>query len=109
GSQTRSFQYVDDLIEALTRLMGTDYHQPVNVGNPEEYTMIELASIVKELVGSSSPITHEPLPGDDPKQRRPDITRARQLLDWEPQVPLREGLRRTIEYLRGALEAGRSV
>ncbi len=104
GSQTRSLQYVDDLIEALVRLMRADYHEPVNVGNPEEYTMVELASIVKELAGSSSPVTHEPLPGDDPKQRRPDITRARQLLDWEPQVPLREGLRRTIEYLRGALE-----
>lgn len=98
GSQTRSFQYVDDLVEGMIRLIESDYLEPVNIGNPEEYTMIELAHLIKELVGSSPEIIHVPLPTDDPKQRRPEITLAKKILSWEPQVPVREGLRRTIRY-----------
>ena len=100
GSQTRSFCYVDDLIEGIRRLMKVDYPYPVNLGNPEEYRVLELAHLVKELTGSPSPITFLPLPEDDPKQRRPDITLARRLLGWEPRVPVREGLKRTIAYFR---------
>ena len=100
GSQTRSFQYIDDLVEGIVRLMKVDYSEPVNLGNPEEYTMIELARLVQELLGTSLPIVHEPLPQDDPKQRRPDIRLARELLGWEPRVPVREGLLRTIAYFK---------
>jgi nucleoside-diphosphate-sugar epimerase len=100
GSQTRSFCYVDDLIEGIRRLMEVDYPYPVNLGNPEEYRVLELAQLVKELTGSSSPITFLPLPEDDPKQRRPDITLARKLLGWEPRVRVREGLQRTIAYFK---------
>lgn len=100
GSQTRSFQYVDDLVEGIVRLMAVDYPEPVNLGNPEEYTMLELAQLVQELAGTSLPIVHEPLPQDDPKQRRPDITVAKRLLGWEPRVPLREGLLRTIAHFK---------
>jgi nucleoside-diphosphate-sugar epimerase len=103
GSQTRSFCYVDDLIEGIRRLMEVDYPYPVNLGNPEEYRVLELAQLVKELTGSSSPITFLPLPEDDPKQRRPDITLARKLLSWEPKVPVREGLSRTIAYFKELL------
>ncbi|WP_027881759.1 UDP-glucuronic acid decarboxylase family protein [Meiothermus rufus] len=103
GCQTRSFQYVDDLIEGIRRLMEVEYHQPVNLGNPEEYTMLELAQLVQELVGSRLPFVHQPLPQDDPRQRRPDITRAKTLLGWEPRVPVREGLARTIAYFRELL------
>lgn len=101
GSQTRSFQYVDDLIEGIRRLMDVEYHQPVNLGNPEEYTMLQLAKLIQELVGSKTPFTYQPLPQDDPRQRRPDIRRAKELLGWEPKVPVREGLARTIVYFRG--------
>ncbi|MCS7058157.1 MAG: SDR family oxidoreductase [Meiothermus sp.] len=107
GQQTRSFQYVDDLIEGIRRLMEVDYPEPVNLGNPEEYTMLELARLVLELTGSSSPLVYEPLPQDDPKQRRPDITRAQNLLGWQPRVPVREGLARTIAYFRELLPAER--
>jgi nucleoside-diphosphate-sugar epimerase len=100
GSQTRSFQYIDDLVEGIVRLMKVDYSEPVNLGNPEEYTMIELARLVQELLGTSLSIVHEPLPQDDPKQRRPDIRLARELLGWEPKVPVREGLLRTIAYFK---------
>ncbi|GEM83167.1 UDP-glucuronic acid decarboxylase family protein [Meiothermus hypogaeus] len=100
GSQTRSFQYVDDLIEGIRRLMEVEYHQPVNLGNPEEYTMLQLAELIQELVGSRMPLEHKPLPQDDPRQRRPDISRAKALLGWEPRVPVREGLARTIAYFR---------
>jgi dTDP-glucose 4,6-dehydratase len=100
GSQTRSFCYVDDLIEGIRRLMEVDYPYPVNLGNPEEYRVLELAQLVKELTGSPSPITFLPLPEDDPKQRRPDITLARKLLGWEPKISVREGLKRTIAYFR---------
>jgi nucleoside-diphosphate-sugar epimerase len=103
GSQTRSFCYVDDLIEGIRRLMEVDYPYPVNLGNPEEYRVLELAQLVKELTGSPSPITFLPLPEDDPKQRRPDITLARKLLSWEPKVPVREGLLWTISYFREVL------
>ncbi len=103
GSQTRSFCYVDDLIEGIRRLMGVDYPYPVNLGNPEEYRVLDLAQLVKELTGSPSSITFLPLPEDDPKQRRPDITLARKLLGWEPKVPVREGLSRTIAYFKELL------
>jgi len=100
GSQTRSFQYVDDLLEGVLRLMEVPYQRPVNLGNPEEYRVLDFAHLVRELTGSDSPIVFAPLPGDDPRQRRPDISLARRLLDWHPRVPVREGLRRTISHLR---------
>lgn len=103
GNQTRSFCYCDDLIEGFLRLMnyeGPDCHQPHNIGNPGEFSMLELAQLVQELVGSKLPIRHEPLPSDDPKQRRPDIARAKANLHWEPKIPLREGLARTIADFR---------
>lgn len=111
GEQTRSFGYVDDLIEGFLRLMayeGPECHLPHNVGNPGEFTMKELAQLVKECTQSHSTIVHEPLPSDDPKQRQPDITRARQNLGWEPTIPLREGLERTIADFRDRLSAGES-
>ncbi len=101
GSQTRSFQYVDDLIEGMTRMMAApgEFIGPVNIGNPVEFTMLELATLVLELTGSKSKIVHRPLPSDDPRQRQPDISLARkQLGGWEPKVALREGLEKTIEY-----------
>ena len=97
GSQTRSFCYVDDLIRGLMALAASGEHLPVNIGNPAEYTLLELAQKVLEATGSSSEIVFEALPVDDPKVRQPDITRARQLLGWEPQVSLEEGLRRTLQ------------
>ena len=102
GSQTRSFCYVDDLIEGMIRLMDSpaEITGPINIGNPGEFTMLELAEEVIALTGSRSVIEHRPLPQDDPKQRRPDITKARNLLGWEPAVPLRDGLERTIGYFR---------
>jgi UDP-glucuronate decarboxylase len=106
GSQTRSFQYIDDLVEAMVRMMATPHGVtgPVNVGNPEEYRIIELAEAIIRLTGSSSKIVRRPLPQDDPRQRCPDITRAGELLGgWHPSVPLEEGLRRTIEYFRDLL------
>ena len=101
GSQTRSFCYVDDLIEGFLRLMAqTETVGPVNIGNPGEFTMIELAELTLKLIGGPSKITHLELPADDPRQRRPDITLAQKHLDWAPTVPLEEGLRRTIAYFR---------
>ena len=102
GKQTRSFCYVDDLIEALVRLMATsdDFTGPVNLGNPEEFTILELARKVIANTGSRSEIVFKPLPSDDPVQRQPDITLAKQMLQWEPVVALNEGLRRTISYFR---------
>jgi dTDP-glucose 4,6-dehydratase len=96
GSQTRSFCYVDDLVRGLYALAMSEEHLPVNLGNPEERSLLELAELVVRLTGSSSEIVFEALPIDDPQVRRPDITRARQVLDWEPEVGLEEGLRRTI-------------
>lgn len=104
GSQTRSFCYVSDLVLGLQLLMETPgVTGPVNLGNPEEFTMLELAQLVREMTGSRSEICFEPLPKDDPVRRRPDITLARSLLGWTPKVPLREGLRLTVEYFDGLL------
>ncbi|HSC04519.1 MAG TPA: UDP-glucuronic acid decarboxylase family protein [Solirubrobacteraceae bacterium] len=97
GSQTRSFCYVEDEIRGLIALAESGYHQPVNIGNPDEFTLLELAEAVIEVTGSKSEIVFEALPTDDPQVRQPDITLARQILGWEPQVSLREGLKRTIE------------
>src|SRR5277367_5234225 len=98
GSQTRSFCYVSDLVEGIYRLMMSDAQTPVNIGNPQEMTMLEFAREIISAIGSRSKVIHKPLPQDDPKQRRPDITRARTMLHWEPKVPLKEGLKKTIEY-----------
>ena len=97
GEQTRSFTFISDLLDGLIRLAESGYHHPVNIGNPNEFTLLELAELVIELTDSSSEIAHEALPIDDPKIRQPDITLARQLLGWEPVVELREGLSRTLE------------
>ena len=106
GQQTRSFCYATDLVEGWMRLMATgdDVTGPINLGNPGEFTMIELAENVIELTGSNSKLIFEPLPEDDPKQRKPDITLAKEKLGWEPTVPLREGLAKTIEYFDGLLK-----
>lgn len=100
GSQTRSFCYVDDQIGGIISLLDSRECGPINIGNPVEFTMLELAEIVCELTGSRSQLVYRPLPADDPMQRRPDITRAKELLGWEPQVDLREGLMRTIDWFR---------
>jgi len=100
GNQTRSFCFVDDLIRGMIALAESGEHMPVNVGNPDEFTLLELAKTVIEVTGSRSEIVYEALPTDDPKQRRPDITRARALLGWEPKVQLEEGLIKTIAYFR---------
>lgn len=100
GSQTRSFCYVDDLVEGVVRVLFSDIVEPINLGNPQEMTVLEFANLIKELTGSKSPLEFRPLPVDDPKVRQPDITKARVFLGWEPKVPLREGLQRTIEYFR---------
>lgn len=107
GSQTRSFCYVDDLIECMTRFMAAsdEVTGPLNMGNPAEFTILRLAEQVIDLTGSSSKIIREPLPADDPKQRRPDITRTKEALGWEPTVPLREGLKKTIAYFEKMLKA----
>jgi dTDP-glucose 4,6-dehydratase len=101
GQQTRSFCYVDDTIDGLIRLAESDAHYPVNIGNPDEYTLLELAQTIIRVAGSDSEIVFEALPVDDPKVRRPDITRARERLGWEPQTSLEDGLGRLIEYERG--------
>jgi len=124
GSQSRSFCYVDDLIEGITRLLlapsgksheertdrafiyqlsASSVHDPTNLGNPRELSVLEIARMVQALIGTEIPIEFKPLPADDPKVRRPDISRARTLLDWEPKVGLEEGLCRTIEYFRKRL------
>jgi dTDP-glucose 4,6-dehydratase len=103
GSQTRSLCYVDDLIEGIVRLLGTDYSDPVNIGSENEVTMLQLATLIRDLSGSSSEIVFKPLPEDDPKQRRPDLTRARQVLKWEPTTSLDAGLNKTIAYFRQRL------
>jgi UDP-glucuronate decarboxylase len=102
GSQTRSFCYVDDLIEAVIRFMATpeDVTGPINLGNSTEFTIRELAETVIELTGSKSELKFHPLPQDDPRQRRPDLTKAKAQLNWEPSTPLREGLAPTIAYFR---------
>lgn len=103
GAQTRSFCYVDDLIEAAIRLMNSSHIGPINIGNPAEFRVIDLAHHILALTQSRSPLIHVPLPSDDPKQRRPDITKAKQLLNWEPTVPLEQGLRSTIAYFEKCL------
>jgi dTDP-glucose 4,6-dehydratase len=97
GSQTRSFCYVSDLVDGIIRLAESGVHQPVNIGNPNEFTLLELAQAVIEVCGSRSEIVYEALPTDDPQVRQPDIALARELLGWEPTVELREGLRRTLD------------
>jgi len=106
GLQTRSFCYVDDLIEAMVRMMNTrsGFPGPVNIGNPGEFTILELAEKIIELTGSKSRLIHQPLPADDPKQRQPDITLARDALNWEPKVSLDDGLKETIKYFREILD-----
>lgn len=103
GDQTRSFCYCSDLIEGICRLMMSESHEPVNIGNPIEMTMLEFAGQIIRATGSRSRVVFRPLPEDDPRQRRPDITRARTLLGWKPKVPLAEGLVKTIEYFRGRI------
>lgn len=107
GSQSRSFCYVDDLLEGFVRLMNTDdsVTGPINLGNPVEFTMKELADLVIEITGSKSELVHKPLPEDDPRRRQPNIDKARKHLDWEPTIPLRQGLEKTIEYFDGILRA----
>jgi len=100
GRQTRSFCYVDDTVEGLLRMMESDIEGPINIGNPVEHTVLQLAELVLRLTGSASGIAHRPLPADDPKRRQPDIARARRHLLWEPKVALEAGLRRTIDYFR---------
>ncbi|HYT95217.1 MAG TPA: GDP-mannose 4,6-dehydratase, partial [Gemmataceae bacterium] len=104
GSQTRSFCYVDDLIEGIYRLLGVDFHEPVNLGNPNEVSILDFAKEILELSGSKSEIVFEPLPQDDPRVRKPDIGRARKLLGWEPKIDRREGMRRTLEFFRGKVQ-----
>jgi len=100
GSQTRSFQYIDDLVEGIIRLMDVKYHGPVNLGQPVERQILELAYLIRKLAKSSSDIQYGPLPQDDPQTRCPDITLAKKLLDWEPRVDFLTGLRQTIEYVQ---------
>ncbi len=104
GSQTRSFCYVSDLVEGFIRLMNSDYVGPVNLGNPGEYTILELAQAVQKLVNPDAKIKFEPLPSDDPRRRQPDITKAKTLLNWEPTIPLQEGLKLTIEDFRNRMK-----
>jgi len=100
GKQTRSFCFCTDLIDGIYRLSQSDYHEPVNIGNPTEFTILDFAKLIIKLTGSKSTIVNKPLPVDDPKQRRPDITRAKKLLGWEPKVKLDDGLRQSIEFFR---------
>jgi dTDP-glucose 4,6-dehydratase len=100
GSQTRSFCYVSDLIDGIYRLSQSDYHEPVNIGNPGEMTVLQFAQKILEKLGSTAPITHLPLPTDDPKQRKPDISLAKKLLGWEPRVSFDEGIGKTVQYFR---------
>jgi len=105
GSQTRSFCYVNDEIEGIYRLMMSDYTNPVNIGNPEEHTILEFAKFIIKLTGTDSKIIFKELPEDDPKQRRPNITKARKILNWEPKVSLEQGLKNTIQYFKGFLSS----
>ena len=107
GTQTRSFCYVDDLVEGLVRLMRSEVEGPVNLGNPGEFTVRELAGMVREMTGSASPLVHRPLPQDDPRQRRPDLARAGTELGWAPKVALRDGLARTIAHFREEIAEAR--
>jgi dTDP-glucose 4,6-dehydratase len=106
GQQTRSFCYVSDEIDGFIRLSKSDEHLPVNIGNPNEFTMLECAHMVLKVTGSKSQICYEPLPQDDPKQRRPDISKARRLLGWEPKIDLEAGLRLSLDYFKKAVSEG---
>jgi dTDP-glucose 4,6-dehydratase len=105
GSQTRSFCYVSDLVEGIYRLLATEFHEPVNLGNPNEVSILDFAKEILKLSGSNSRIEFKPLPQDDPKVRRPDITRAHSLLGWEPKVERHDGMRQTMDYFRGTLQS----
>jgi dTDP-glucose 4,6-dehydratase len=107
GSQTRSFCHVRDLVDGLVRLSVSDERYPVNLGNPDELSILEFAERIRGVVGSNREIVHQPLPEDDPRKRRPDISKAKRLLGWEPKVPLEEGLRDTVEYFKGLLAPAR--
>ncbi len=108
GSQTRSFCYVSDLVEGMIRLMNSDQIGPINIGNPGEYTILQLAQTIQKMVNPDAELTFKPLPQDDPKQRQPDITKAKTYLNWEPTIPLEEGLKLTIEDFRSRLESKKS-
>jgi dTDP-glucose 4,6-dehydratase len=103
GKQTRSFCYVSDLLAGIYKLLESNEHEPTNIGNPQEITILEFAERVRSLVGTKVPINFHPLPQDDPKQRCPDISKARRILAWEPKIPLEQGLRLTYEYFRQRL------
>ncbi len=103
GSQTRSFQYASDLVEGIARLMSVTWHEPINLGNPDEYTILQFAELIRDALNPGGPIEHLPMPADDPRQRRPDIRLAKELLDWQPQVSLATGLEATVQYFRGNL------
>jgi len=105
GSQTRSFCYVSDLVEGIYRLLHADFHEPVNLGNPDEVTILQFAEEIRKLAGSRNEIIFKPLPQDDPRVRKPDIGRARKLLGWEPKIDRHEGLQRTMEYFRARIDA----
>jgi dTDP-glucose 4,6-dehydratase len=104
GSQTRSFCYCSDLIDGIYRLSRSDFHEPVNIGNPREMTIKEFAEQIQRITGTKSPIEYRPLPEDDPKVRQPDISRAKKILGWEPKVDFDEGIRKTIDYFRTRLD-----
>jgi dTDP-glucose 4,6-dehydratase len=104
GSQTRSFQYVSDLVEAITKFMKVDYHEPINIGNPKEFSVLELANLIKQMTESKSEIVYKSLPQDDPTRRLPDISRARSVLNWEPKVELADGLTSTINWYKSELQ-----
>ncbi len=106
GSQTRSFCYVSDLIDGIFKLSQSDFHEPVNIGNPREMTIKQFAEEIRRMIGAESEIVYKPLPVDDPKVRQPDIGRAKKILGWEPKVEFDEGIRQTIEYFRGCVERG---
>ena len=103
GRQTRSFCYVDDLVEGIFRLLISDIHGPVNIGNPEEWTVLQMAEAIRAMAGGEQPILHEDLPEDDPKVRQPDVAMAKSLLGWEPRYPVKDGLQATMEYFRQRL------
>ena len=103
GQQTRSFCYVSDLIDGIFRLAMSDFHEPVNIGNPREMSIKQFAEEIIRITGTKSTIEYKPLPVDDPKVRQPDITRAKEVLNWEPRVEFEEGIRKTIDFFRGSL------
>ena len=109
GSNTRSFQYVDDLVNGLVKLMNCDYDQPVNIGNPDEYTIKDFATKIRDMCDSKSKISFLPKVADDPTQRKADIRLAKRVLDWEPKVTVDEGLKKTIEYFQGEVEAAGEI